>query len=169
MLTKLPLWAKIAIGIAAGLLLAFASLAIWASIQFHTHPTTSNGYTCTKAHIYLPERLSFHGCKTVTGRIVIFKQEPDGDYHAELALDWQYLPLLRPANWSRKNGHLIIEDVCYFPPSKEVAESSCQNFRSPFGSPAIGQRYEITGNYVYDRLHGGWAELHGLAELKPIP
>ncbi len=169
MAIKIPMLIKTSLIILAAMLLLFMALAIWTSIQFQTHSTHSNGYTCSKQHIYLPERLHFRGCKTVTGKIVAFKHEPDGDYHAELAIDWQYLPLLTLANWSKKHGHLVIEDVCFFPPSKEVSEHSCHDYRSPFAAPVIGQRYEVTGNYVTDRLHGNWAEIHGLEELKPIP
>src|SRR5438132_13519610 len=71
----------------------------------------SNGYTCSRAHIYIPRRLDFKGCQTVTGTVMRYKIEPDGDAHALLALDGQYRWLLTPQNYQKQQGYLVIEDT----------------------------------------------------------
>ena len=132
---------------------------------------TSNGYSCSRSHIYLPTRLDYKGCKTVRGTIQRVKVELDGDSHVRLQLDKQFQGLLTKQNYQKQAGDLIIEDVCRHKPSDPIeifAKLACHNYQSPFPSPIVGKRYEITGNYVVDDWHGSWAEIHGLAELKRL-
>ena len=132
---------------------------------------SSNGFNCSRAHIYLPTRLDFKGCKTVTGTVQRVKVELDGDTHVRLKLDKQFSPLLTPQNYKKQGGNLVIEDTCRGTPKDIIelpARLSCYHYRSKFPNPIVGKRYEITGNYVIDDWHGSWAELHGLAELKQL-
>lgn len=126
----------------------------------------SNGYPCSRAHIYIPRRLDFKGCKTVTGTIQMVKIEPDGDSHALLQLDDQYKLLLTRQNYDKQQGYLVIEDTCHSKPKDVLAKLICHNYTSTLPNPELGKRYEITGNYVIDDWHGGWAEIHGVSELK---
>jgi hypothetical protein len=131
----------------------------------------SNGYACSRAHIYLPVRLDFKGCKTVTGVVTRVKIELDGDIHARLLPDKQFQNLLTSQNYKRQSGNLVIEDMCQHSPKDSIeifAKLSCYHYKSPFQVPVVGKRYEITGNYVVDDWHGSWAEIHGLSELKQI-
>ncbi len=132
---------------------------------------SSNGYSCSRAHIYLPTRLDFKGCKTVTGTVRRVKIEQDGDSHYRLALDKQFQYLLTTHNYEKQDGNLVIEDTCHFEPKGNIeiaAKVTCRNHRSNFPTPIVGKRYEITGNYVIDDWHGSWAEIHGLSELKQL-
>jgi hypothetical protein len=132
---------------------------------------SSNGYACSRAHIYLPTRLDFKGCKTVTGTVQRVKVEPDGDTHVRLRLDKQYQGLLTRQNYQKQAGDLVVEDTCQNNPKglRELfATLTCRNYRSKFPNPTVGKRYEITGNYVIDDWHGSWAELHGLSELRQL-
>ncbi len=165
---KNGLFWRIFLVVIVGLSILFIWLRAWNYLPVATTETGSNGYICTKAHIYLQWRLKFLGCRTVTGKIEAIKHEPDGDYHALLRVDPQYQLLLSQANYTQKNGDMIIEDVCFYPSPDRFAKESCENYKSPFSPPAVGKRYEITGNYVLDRVHGDWAEVHGLSELKEI-
>lgn len=132
---------------------------------------SSNGYSCSRAHIYLPTRLDFKGCKTVTGTIQRVRVELDGDTHVRLQLDKKFQSLLTQQNYQKQAGSLVLEDMCRHRPSDPIeifAKLACHNYMSPFPNPIVGKRYEITGNYVIDDWHGSWAEIHGLSELKRI-
>ncbi len=150
------------------LTIPFIKFQLWNYLPVNNHATSSNGYTCTKEHIYLPLRLQFKGCRTVTGTVERIKHEPDGDYHARLRVDWQYQLLLASRNYTQQSGDLVIEDVCFYTPAERFAKEACGDYRSPFPAPIVGKRYEITGNYAADWLHEGWTEIHGISEIKPL-
>lgn len=131
----------------------------------------SHGYSCSRSHIYLPTRLDFKGCKTVTGTIVRVKAEQDGDTHAQLRLNKQFSNLLTSQNYQRQGGNLVIENTCHGSPQKTIeilANFACRNYKSKLPDPTVGKTYEVTGNYVIDDWHGSWAEIHGLSELKQL-
>src|SRR5437868_4398150 len=110
-LSKLRLWQKILIAVAAVVLL-FGLAGLWLYFPALLSAGKSNGYTCSRAHIYIPRRLDFRGCKTVTGVITHIKVEKDGDIHVRLMLDKQFSGLLTRQNYKRQAGNLIVEDVC---------------------------------------------------------
>jgi len=116
-------------------------------------------------HIYRPSRLRLLGCRTVTGRVTAVRSEPDGDYHARLALDPPYAGLLTAANVRYQAGTLVVEEPCQHAVTQDSAEQACAGYRSPWPRLTVGRRYRLTGNYVLDREHHDWAELHGLAEV----
>ncbi|GAC1388074.1 MAG: hypothetical protein NVS1B7_7750 [Candidatus Saccharimonadales bacterium] len=119
-------------------------------------------------HIYLPQRLDYKGCRTVTGVIRQVKIEPDGDSHALLLLDAPYTQMLTTQNYQKQQGYLVIEDTCHAKPKDALAYFVCSNYVSQLPNPELGKRYEITGNYVIDDWHGSWAEIHGVSELKSL-
>lgn len=132
---------------------------------------TSHGYTCSRRYIYLPTRLDFKGCRTVTGTIQHIKVELDGDTHIRLVVDKQFAGMLMPQNYKRQHGALVIEDTCHASPRHSIeilAKITCAGHRSSYPDPIVGKRYEITGNYVVDDWHGSWTELHQLSELKQL-
>ncbi len=146
----------------------FGALIFWLHYPAFRSAGSSNGYQCSRAHIYIPRRLDYFGCKTVTGTVKFAKIEPDGDSHVLLALDDQYEVLLTQQNYDRQQGFMVIEDTCHRQPKEILAKLICRHFRSSLPDPVVGKRYEITGNYVVDDWHGSWAEIHGLSELKQI-
>ncbi len=154
--------------------IGLAILALLCGVAFYLHypliqtAGSSNGYNCSRDHIYIPRRLDFRGCKTVTGTARKVKIEPDGDSHVLLELDSPYKGLLTKQNYDKQQGYLVIEDTCHHAPKDILVVLVCRGFRSSLPDPVVGQRYEITGNYVIDDWHGSWAEIHGLSELKPI-
>ncbi len=147
------------------------AVALWLNFPLLFNAGHSNGYNCSRAHIYLPTRLDFKGCKTVTGTVKRVKLEKDGDIHVRFILDKQYVHLLTPQNYKQQEGTLVIEDSCRSKPHELVeifARLACYGYTSSLPAPTIGKRYEITGNYVIDDWHGSWAEIHGLVELKRL-
>ena len=151
--------------IGGGLLLAIVA---WLHYPLTQDAGRSNGYNCSRAHIYIPKRLDFKGCRTVTGTIRYYKLEADGDSHASLQLDPQYKSMLTVQNYKKQGGYLVIEDTCHGRPHALLAKAVCRHYRSSLAAPEVGHRYEITGNYVIDDWHGSWAEIHGLAELRKL-
>jgi len=143
-------------------------IAVWLHFPLTQNPGSSNGYECSRLHIYIPRRLDFKGCRTVTGTIKQIKIEQDGDSHALLMLDEKYNDMLTPQNYQQQQGYLVIEDTCHARPKELLAHFVCYNFVSSLPNPEVDKRYEITGNYVIDDWHGSWAEIHGLSELKPL-
>ncbi len=141
---------------------------VWLHLPLIQSAGSSNSYKCSRDHIYIPTRLDFKGCKTVTGTIKNFKVEPDGDIHALMELDTQYKALLTKQNYYQQQGYLVIEDTCHARPKDILAVLVCRGYRSAFPEPKIGKRYEITGNYVIDDWHGSWSEIHGVSEMKQI-
>ncbi len=167
---QFAVWQKILIFVGAGLVcLGLVGLSLYFPVL--RNAGTSHGYTCTRAHIYIPVRLDFKGCKTVTGIVTHVKTEKDGDTHVQFRLDKQYDYLLTAQNYKQQAGTLVVEDMCRRNPNGSVeflAKVSCYHYVSPFSSPIVGNRYEVTGNYVVDDWHGSWAEIHGLSEFKQL-
>ena len=154
--------------VCAIILFVFGTLGLYLHFPILQNAGSSNGYTCSRVHIYIPRRLDFKGCKTVVGTIEHFKIEPDGDSHALLLLDTQYNGLLTKQNFQKQHGYLVIEDTCHGQPKDILSTLVCRNYRSSLPEPIIAMRYEITGNYVIDDWHGSWAEIHGVSEMKQL-
>lgn len=150
------------------LLAVIAGVVIWLHFPLTQNAGSSNGYNCSRMHIYIPRRLDFKGCRTVTGTIKQVKIEPDGDSHALLMLDDQFKSMLTQQNYQKQQGFLVIEDTCHAKPKDLLAHLICLNYISKLPNPEAGKRYEITGNYVIDDWHGSWAEIHGVSELKKL-
>jgi hypothetical protein len=108
-------------------------------------------------------------CMTVSGTVRTVQAEDDGDTHFDLALDAPYLSLLRPANYSGQHGWLVAEIVpadkpgCIpgLPPRPAMGTydyGTCTGAKEI--APPVGTHVSVTGPYVLDEDHGGWAEIH---------
>ncbi len=150
------------------ILLLVSAVALYLHYPLLQKAGSSNGYNCSRDHIYIPRRLDFLGCKTIAGTVKWAKIEPDGDSHLLLDVDPPYKSLLTEQNYRKQQGYMVIEDTCHHSPRDILIVLICRGYRSSLPEPTVGQRYEITGNYVIDDWHGSWAEIHGLAELKLI-
>ncbi len=76
---------------------------------------------------------------------------------------------LRPANSTGQHGDLVLEPVCVRSPTQVDAVAACTGYRSPVAVPAVGTHVRVTGAYVYDLDHGGWAELHPVTTIRVVP
>ena len=122
------------------------------------------------ANVYHPNRLLVKSpCTTVSGTVESIRSEDDGDVHFDIALDSQYANLLTPENTSQQHGWLVDEIV----PADEPGCTPGTPPRPATGSydygictgadertPTIGSHVFVTGPYVLDEDHGGWAEIH---------
>jgi hypothetical protein len=108
-------------------------------------------------------------CMTVSGTVRTVRVEDDGDTHFDLALDAAFVSLLKPANYSGQNGWLVAEIVpadkpgC-IPGHPPKPATGTYNYGTCTGAneiaPPIGSQVSVTGPYVLDEDHGGWAEIH---------
>jgi hypothetical protein len=134
--------------------------------------TTSISNGCDQSlwdHVYNPSRLHVvDSCKTVTGIIESVRKEADGDFHIRLKLDSQFSNLINSANIKGQYGDMVVEPICVNRVTQADAISSCQNFRQNIVIPPVGNHVEITGSYVLDKEHGGWAEIHPVTSIKSL-
>ena len=121
-------------------------------------------------HVYNPERLQIvDRCKTVTGIIESKKPEADGDFHIRLKLIPQFSNLINSANVKGQLGDMVVEPVCQKAITQLDAISACFNFHQNIDIPMIGSRVNVTGSYVLDKEHSGWAEIHPVTSIVKIP
>lgn len=117
-------------------------------------------------HIYHPNRLQIvQQCITVSGMIEKSISEKDGDYHIRVKLDPQYSNLINSVNNDKQHGDLVVEPICQHTVTQADAISACQNFNGHVNIPPVGTRVKITGSYVLDLQHGGWAEIHPVTSI----
>ncbi len=132
-------------------------------------PTTTTPPACDATlwkHVYHPARLKvIKPCLTVTGTIVHIAHEADGDIHVRLAPDAADRWTLQPANLTGQHGDLVLEPVCERPPTQADAKPACAGYRSTVVVPPVGAHVRVTGVYVYDLGHGGWAEIHPVTSI----
>lgn len=122
------------------------------------------------ANVYHPNRLRvMQACTTVSGVVETVRHEDDGDVHFDLALDSAYTSMLTAENYSAQHGWLVVEIV----PADEPGCTPGQPPKPATGTydyglctgadevpPALGSHVYVTGPYVLDEDHGGWAEIH---------
>jgi hypothetical protein len=122
--------------------------------------------------VYHPLRLKvIQECITVTGTLDLARVEKDGDYHMLVKLDAPFANLTNSLNDAKFNGDLVVEPICQNIPTQTDAIDPCSSYNGPnFGisSTALGTHLELTGRYVLDMQHGGWAEIHPLDGMKTI-
>lgn len=129
--------------------------------------------TCDESlweHVYHPDRLQvIDPCITVSGIIEDFKAEDDGDSHIRLKLDSQYSDLINEVNTAFQHGDIVVEVICQNPISQENAMQACQNYSNKVFVPSLeGTHVKVTGSYVLDKQHGGWAEIHPVTRIEII-
>lgn len=122
------------------------------------------------ANVYHPNRLKVvKPCVTVSGMVESVRSEDDGDVHFDVALDPAYKQLLTSTNFADQHGWLVVEIV----PADEPGCTPGQPPRPAHGTynygictgadespPSVGSHVFVTGPYVLDEDHGGWAEVH---------
>lgn len=122
------------------------------------------------ANVYHPYRLKVvKPCVTVSGTVMSVRSEDDGDVHFDVALDPAYRQLLTSTNFVDQHGWLVVEIV----PADEPGCTPGQPPRPAHGTynygictgadespPSLGSHVLVTGPYVLDEDHGGWAEVH---------
>ena len=117
-------------------------------------------------HVYNPKRLQIvDPCKTVSGVIEAIRVEKDGDYHVLLKLDKEYQNIVNSANIKDQKGDLVLEPICQNPVVQQDAIFACQNFIGTVKVPPVGTHVRVTGTYVLDHEHGGWAEIHPVTRI----
>jgi hypothetical protein len=117
-------------------------------------------------HVYNPARLQIvDQCKTVSGTIDSIRVEPDGDFHIRLRVDPQFASMINSANVSDQFGDLVLEPICQNPVTQPDAVAACANFHQSMNIPGVGTHVTVTGSYVHDLEHGGWAEIHPVSSI----
>ncbi len=118
-------------------------------------------------HVYLAQiRLSIPDlCTTVSGTIINRTSQLDGDIHLMIKLDPQSTNILTPANFEQLHGLLVVEPICQSSPINPLSIESCQGFHQNINIPPDGTHVIITGSYVLDIGHGGWAEIHPVTSI----
>lgn len=120
-------------------------------------------------HVYHPARLEIvDPCKTVSGIIEAKISEKDGDYHIRLKLDSQYSDLVNSVNIAKQHGDLVVEPICQHKVTQTDAVSACVGFDKHLDIPPVGTHVRITGSYVLDNQHGGWAEIHPVTSIERL-
>lgn len=106
-------------------------------------------------HVYRPQRLQVvEKCAEVTGTVIAWRHEHDGDYHVNMKIDqdgW-----INAKNKTRQHGYTVVEFIPLEPRPKKFF---------------AGQRLRIRGTKVLDKQHGGWIEMHpvfSFNELSPV-
>jgi Excalibur calcium-binding domain len=134
-----------------------------------TTPTASKCDATLWKHVYHPARLQVvDRCITVTGKVSAVKYEPDGDAHIRLTVDPAYHSLLKPANTTGQHGDMVLEPICLKTVTQADAKAACAGFHSSVKIPPVGARVQVTGSYVLDLQHDGWAEIHPVTSFSVI-
>ena len=101
--------------------------------------------------VYRPARLKVvDRCAEVTGTVVAWRHEHDGDYHVSMRMDepgW-----VNAKNVDRQKGYTVVE----FIPT---------NRRPRFYA---GQRLKLRVTKVLDLQHGGWVEGHPVWDYRDV-
>lgn len=102
-------------------------------------------------HVYHPQRLQVvEKCAQITGIVVAWRHEHDGDYHVSMRMDrtgWT-----NPVNDAKQHGYTVVE----FVPLMKRPEFK------------VGQKLWLLGTKVIDKQHGGWIELHPVFDFKDV-
>ncbi|MGN6624709.1 MAG: hypothetical protein ACTHKK_11260 [Candidatus Nitrosocosmicus sp.] len=119
-------------------------------------------------HVYHPERLQIiDSCKSVLGKIESKKSEGEGDFHIRVRLDPQFSNLINSANINGQIGDLVVEPICQHSITQADAIPVCSNFQD-INIPEVGSHVKVTGSFVLDKEHDGWAEIHPVTSIIKI-
>jgi hypothetical protein len=120
-------------------------------------------------HVYNPGRLEVvEKCTSVTGTILDWRVEKDGDYHILLRLDAGQSHLLNGKNRERQHGCLVLEPICKRDVTQLDAIQACE------GAPQVrvpekGSHVRVWGSYVHDAEGGhGWMEMHPVSRFEVL-
>ena len=120
-------------------------------------------------HVYNPQRLQvIDMCTSVSGIVETMRGEDDGDYRIGLALDSEYAYMINDANRKSQHGNLVVEIICQLKVTDLDAKKACSNFVHTVYIPMLGMHVKVTGSYVLDKDHFGWAEIHPVTKLEVI-
>jgi hypothetical protein len=120
-------------------------------------------------HVYHPERLQIvDSCKSVLGKIESKKSEADGDFHIRVRLDPQFSNLINSASINGQLGDLVVEPICQHSITQADVIPACSNFHQNINIPEVGSHVNVTGSYVLDKEHDGWAEMHPVTGIIKI-
>ncbi len=122
------------------LVLVVAAAAVAAGVYYYRSPGSSGSSDCTDP-------------------------DNDGDYHIRLSLDSQYSNLTNSANDQYQYGTLVVEVICAGTVTQADAMAPCQGYTNKIPIPNINQHITVTGPYVLDTDHYGWAEIHPVYSL----
>ncbi len=124
-------------------------------------PVCRKGHQTSWPHVYRPNRLKIIAqCITVGGTVEHIFRARDGDAEIQLALDPTPEHILNDANRQYQHGALVVEIVCAYPVTLEVAKASCEAFHNPLEVPQVGDHIIVVGPLVEDRQHHSWREIH---------
>ncbi len=133
--------------------------------------TGKDGSTCSDSesvwsHVYNPDRLEVvKQCITVSGAVEYVIPEGDGDYHVLLQLDIAYANLTNDVNNRDQHGDLVVEIICARTVTQSDAVAACDNYTNTILIPTVDQHVTVSGPYVLDNDHDGWAEIHPVYSL----
>jgi hypothetical protein len=139
-------------------------------IKNGSHITSGQCDSSLNNFVYHPRRLHVvQDCITVTGIVDVVRSEADGDLHILLNLDPQFANYTNQVNKESQQGDLVLEPICQHTITQSDAVDACSNYDGPiFQIPALGSHIQVTGRYVLDDQHGGWAEEHPVSVLKVL-
>ena len=130
-------------------------------------------------HVYHPNRLIVQTkCIEVTGTIVDatngkrsdgVRHEADGDTHGWLKPDAKFKQLLNAGNKLDEGGNLVFEIICEFRVTQADAKSACRGVHSAVTIPPVGSHVRIVGQYVQEKNHGQWMEIHPVTSIAVLP
>lgn len=120
-------------------------------------------------HTYRHQRFTvIDTCRSFTGTIEHQKKETDGDVHIQLRLDHGQGKPLNHANMTKQNGCLVVEPVCIKTVTQADAIQPCKG-APKITIPPTGSHVRVSGVYLLDNQHGGWAEIHAPSSITVIP
>ena len=125
-----------------------ASLGVLGVSLSPTSPVCQKGSQTFWPHVYHPDRLKIIGlCLTVSGTVEHIFRARDGDTHIRLTLDPTFEHILNDANRQYQHGTLVVEIVCAYPVTLEVAKASCEAFHNPLHVPKVGDHISSLGRW----------------------
>ena len=80
----------------------------------------------------------------------------------------KFANLTNQGNVVHQFGDLVLEAICQNPVSQPDAISACTNFNQSISIPRAGTHVSVTGSYVLDSQHAGWAEIHPITSITVI-
>lgn len=114
-------------------------------------------------YVYSPGRLqTVIYCIHVEGHVDEITKQTDGDLRILLKLDPGYTRYLTAGNGDAL-GDLVVEAICFSPPTQADAKEPCRLDRDPLRNfPTLRQHVWMEGRLVMDSNHGGWAAINPL-------